>query len=144
MFLLKDTTHWRRWGSNPRPLNVSSQALYHWVTALPNISNKYSKRSPFLSILSSSSSLSAATGDGGFTTGATPIFLASSEAKSTGPAGFYKRIVYARFKHLFSNKTVRFVNENIWFISLYCLCLHKGSNISAHVFKGLDKQKMSA
>ena len=29
MFLLKDTTQWRRWGSNPR------QALYHWATALP-------------------------------------------------------------------------------------------------------------
>ena len=33
MFLLKDTTQWRRWGSNP---SVSSQALYHWATALPN------------------------------------------------------------------------------------------------------------
>ena len=36
MFLLKDTTQWRRWGSNPRP-SVSSQALYHWATALPII-----------------------------------------------------------------------------------------------------------
>ena len=34
MFLLKDTTQWRRWGLNPRP-SVSSQALYHWATALP-------------------------------------------------------------------------------------------------------------
>ena len=34
MFLLKDTTPWRRWGSNPRP-SVSSQALYHWATAFP-------------------------------------------------------------------------------------------------------------
>ena len=29
MFLLKDTMQWRRWGL------VSSQALYHWATALP-------------------------------------------------------------------------------------------------------------
>ena len=29
--LLKDTTQWRRWGSNPRP---HGQALYHWATAL--------------------------------------------------------------------------------------------------------------
>ena len=41
MLLLKDTTQWRRWGSNPRSLglgrspSVSSQALYHWATALP-------------------------------------------------------------------------------------------------------------
>ena len=34
MFLLKDTTQWRRWGSNRGPL-VSSQALYHWAPALP-------------------------------------------------------------------------------------------------------------
>ena len=29
--LLKDTTQWRRWGSNPG-LMVSSQALHHWAT----------------------------------------------------------------------------------------------------------------
>ena len=34
MFLLKDTMKWCRWGSNLRPL-TSSQALYHWATALP-------------------------------------------------------------------------------------------------------------
>ena len=32
MFLLKDTTQWRRWGSNPRPLGLKSSTL-HWVTA---------------------------------------------------------------------------------------------------------------
>ena len=32
--LLKDTTQWRGWCSNPRP-SVTSQALYHWATALP-------------------------------------------------------------------------------------------------------------
>ena len=30
MFLLKDTTQWRRW------ISISSQALYHWATALPH------------------------------------------------------------------------------------------------------------
>ena len=34
MFLLKDTTQWRRWGST-HSSSVSSQALYHWATALP-------------------------------------------------------------------------------------------------------------
>ena len=33
----RTTRQWRRLGSNPRPL-VSSQALYHWATALPLIS----------------------------------------------------------------------------------------------------------
>ena len=33
MFLLKDTTQWRRWGWNPR-LSVSSQALYQKVSSL--------------------------------------------------------------------------------------------------------------
>ena len=33
MFLPKDTTQWRQWGLNPPP-SVSSQALYHWATAL--------------------------------------------------------------------------------------------------------------
>ena len=32
--LLKDTTQWHWWGSNRGSL-VSSQALYHWATALP-------------------------------------------------------------------------------------------------------------
>ena len=27
MFLLKDTTQWRRWGSNPRPFRLESSAL---------------------------------------------------------------------------------------------------------------------
>ena len=27
MFLLKDTTQWRRWGSNPRPLGLESSTL---------------------------------------------------------------------------------------------------------------------
>ena len=27
MFLLKDTTQWRRWGSNPRPLGLETSAL---------------------------------------------------------------------------------------------------------------------
>ena len=27
MFLLKDTTQWRRWGSNPRPLGLDSSTL---------------------------------------------------------------------------------------------------------------------
>ena len=27
MFLLKDTTQWRRWGSNPRPLGLDSSSL---------------------------------------------------------------------------------------------------------------------
>ena len=27
MFLLKDTTQWRRWGSNPRPFGLESSAL---------------------------------------------------------------------------------------------------------------------
>ena len=35
--LLKDTTQWRRWGSNPQPM-ISRQALYHCATALPYIS----------------------------------------------------------------------------------------------------------
>ena len=34
MFLLKDTTQWHRWGSNPQT-SVSSQAFYHGATALP-------------------------------------------------------------------------------------------------------------
>ena len=42
MFLLKDTTQWHRWGSNPRPF-VSSQALYHWATALPNATYQVSR-----------------------------------------------------------------------------------------------------
>ena len=33
-FLLKDTRQWRWWGSTRGP-SVSSQALYHWATALP-------------------------------------------------------------------------------------------------------------
>ena len=33
--LLKDTTQWRRWGSTGP--SVSSQALYHWATALKGI-----------------------------------------------------------------------------------------------------------
>ena len=36
MFLLKDTTQWRREARTHGPL-VSSQALYHWATALPII-----------------------------------------------------------------------------------------------------------
>ena len=40
MFLLKDTTQWRQWGSNPRPLGLS-QALYHWATALPKETGVY-------------------------------------------------------------------------------------------------------
>ena len=39
MFLLKDTTQWRWWGWNLKPL-VSSQALYNWATALPGL-NQY-------------------------------------------------------------------------------------------------------
>ena len=39
MFFLKDTTQWRQWGSNPRP-PVSSQARYHWATALPEMGNE--------------------------------------------------------------------------------------------------------
>ena len=35
MFFLKDTAQWRWWGSSSRP-SVSSQALFHWATALPN------------------------------------------------------------------------------------------------------------
>ena len=27
MFLLKDTTQWRRWGSNPRPFGIESSTL---------------------------------------------------------------------------------------------------------------------
>ena len=27
MFLLKDTTQWRRWGSNPRPFSLESNTL---------------------------------------------------------------------------------------------------------------------
>ena len=38
MFLLKDTTQWPRWGSNPRP-SVSSQALY--IALPPNICYRY-------------------------------------------------------------------------------------------------------
>ena len=42
MFFLKDTTQWRRWGSNPRPFG---QALYHWATALPG-KPRNAKRNP--------------------------------------------------------------------------------------------------
>ena len=46
MFLLKDTTQWRQWGLNPQP-SVSSQALYHWATALPTkIVSEYDQEIP--------------------------------------------------------------------------------------------------
>ena len=50
MFLLKDTTQWRRWGSNPRPLGLESStqplshcaplALFQSQTRRPMISTK--------------------------------------------------------------------------------------------------------
>ena len=35
MFLLKDTTQWRWWGSNMLPFGLESSAQYHWATVLP-------------------------------------------------------------------------------------------------------------
>ena len=42
MFLLKDTTQWRQWGSNRGP-SVSRQPLYHWATALPKLGMSWSE-----------------------------------------------------------------------------------------------------
>ena len=37
MFLLKDTTHWRRWGSNPRPFGLESSTLPLSICALKQL-----------------------------------------------------------------------------------------------------------
>ena len=53
MFLLKDTTQWRRWGSNPRPFGLESSTLplSHCAPKFWDNSNSKSHRVPIPSIM---------------------------------------------------------------------------------------------
>ena len=56
MFLLKDTTQWRRWGSNPRPLGLESSTLPLSHCAPSHSKYAYSNKTLLMNTLKSGSS----------------------------------------------------------------------------------------